>query len=388
MKITFYSNFLNHHQLPFCSEMVKLIGNNFKFVATEKIPVERINLGYKDMNSEYDFVVKSYENGELASELLRTSDVIIIGSAPNKYIRGALKNKKLCFRYNERKFKDNRILLNFINYVYILLSKTILEKNVYLLCASAFASRDFNIAGAYIGRCYKWGYFPRLVTYENFDYLLKQKEENSILWVGRFIDFKHPEFAIYLAKSLCEKKYDFKLTMIGVGPLKNKIVKLVSDFHLQEHVVIYDSMPPESVRKYMEKSQIYIFTSDKGEGWGAVLNEALNSACVVVADSKIGSVPYMIKDGENGIIYNSYSNFVENVEKIIIDTERKKEIAINAYNTIINEWNASVAATRFYNLCDNLLSKSKNIISYNHGPCSKAHFLKNNWYKKKGDMNK
>ena len=49
----------------------------------------------------------------------------------------------------------------------------------------------------------------------------------------------------------------------------------------------------------MEKSEIFLFTSDKGEGWGAVLNESMNSACAVVASHAIGSVPFLLKDGEN-----------------------------------------------------------------------------------------
>ena len=42
MKITFYSNYLNHHQLPFCIELNRLYGEDFKFVATEK-NIERAN---------------------------------------------------------------------------------------------------------------------------------------------------------------------------------------------------------------------------------------------------------------------------------------------------------------------------------------------------------
>lgn len=36
VKITFVSNFLNHHQLPFCEAMVRLCEGRFIFVATEK----------------------------------------------------------------------------------------------------------------------------------------------------------------------------------------------------------------------------------------------------------------------------------------------------------------------------------------------------------------
>ena len=51
MKVVFLSNYLNHHQLPFCLEMYKKYGNDFKFVSTVKINEERLRLGYKDMDS-------------------------------------------------------------------------------------------------------------------------------------------------------------------------------------------------------------------------------------------------------------------------------------------------------------------------------------------------
>ena len=39
------------------------------------------------------------------------------------------------------------------------------------------------------------------------------------------------------------------------------------------------------------------------DGWGAVANEAMNSACALVAGHMIGAVPYLIRQGENGLIY-------------------------------------------------------------------------------------
>ena len=105
MKVTFFSNFMNHHQLPFCIEMQKEIGRDFKFVATTTISMDRLKLGYKDMNDSYDFVVKSYENEAEAMRLGLDSDVVIIGDAPDKYIKERLRKGKLILRYSERMFK-------------------------------------------------------------------------------------------------------------------------------------------------------------------------------------------------------------------------------------------------------------------------------------------
>lgn len=97
MKITFFSNFLNHHQLPLCMEFLKLTNNNFTFVATEPIPEDRLKLGYHDMNKKYDFVLTTYDdvsNEVKAMDLALNSDVIIIGSAPEKYVLERIKRKK------------------------------------------------------------------------------------------------------------------------------------------------------------------------------------------------------------------------------------------------------------------------------------------------------
>ena len=48
MKLCFISNFLNHHQLPICNAFYNLLHEDFYFIASEKIPEERLKLGYQD----------------------------------------------------------------------------------------------------------------------------------------------------------------------------------------------------------------------------------------------------------------------------------------------------------------------------------------------------
>jgi len=87
MKITFFSNFLTHHQIPFCNEMHNILKDSFKFVATEPIDVERLNMGYKDESHDYKYELNSYESVEIKNYCLKLcfeSDVVIIGSAPEE----------------------------------------------------------------------------------------------------------------------------------------------------------------------------------------------------------------------------------------------------------------------------------------------------------------
>ena len=213
MKITFYSNFLTHHQLPFCLEMYKKYGEDFKFVSMEKINQERISLGYKDMDNDYPFVLKAYESKEKyneATKLAVDSDIVIAGSTPtDDYIKERLKQDKITFRYYARIFYNGVLsIFDFENSkkVYDRHLKYKKNKNLYLLCASSYGPNDFNELGMYKNKCFKWGYFPETKIY-NVEDLLKQKENEKIeiIWVGRFIKEKHPEYVVKLAQKLKEK---------------------------------------------------------------------------------------------------------------------------------------------------------------------------------------
>ena len=165
--------------------------------------------------------------------------------------------------------------------------------------------------------------------------------------------------------------------------MEKKISEMIKTKGLEDCVFMLGALKPDEVRLHMEKSQIFLFTSDFNEGWGAVLNESMNSGCAVVASHAIGSVPYLIEDGKNGLIYKNgdLDDLYEKVKYLLDKAEIGEEIGKNAYETLINTWNAEVAAERFLNLAEKL-SKGETIDNlYHSGPCSKAKKLKNKWYK-------
>jgi ligand-binding sensor domain-containing protein len=110
---------------------------------------------------------------------------------------------------------------------------------------------------------------------------------------------------------------------------------------------------PEEVRAAMEKSEIYLVTSDRKEGWGAVVNEAMNSGCAVVADHMIGAAPWLIRQGENGRMYRDgeEQELFRTVERLLRDPGECRRLGENAQQTIVGEWNARTAAERLIELC-------------------------------------
>ncbi len=381
MKVTFYSNFLTHHQVPFCLEMKKLLGDDFKFVSTMKIFQWRLDLGFKDLDQEYDFVVRAYENDEeyaRAKKLADESDIVIIGSTTDDLIEDRLKADKITFRYRSRilLFTDGFWKTIFNKEKWHLLYQRHFKyrnnKNLYMLCANAYGANDFGALGLYKNKMYKWSYFLETNHYD-IDKLIEEKEKNEkmeIVWVARFIGWKHPEIAIFLAKNLKAQNYNFKLKMLGTGYLEEEMKRRIKEFKLEDVVEIVGQVPSDKVKDYYEKANIFIGTSDSNEGWGAVVNEAMNAGCVVVANKKMGSVPFLIKDKENGIIYRSYQELEDAVKLVIDNKELRKKLGENAYEFITEKWNAKVGAENLVKLFESIIEGKE--VEIEDGPASKA----------------
>lgn len=377
MTLTLVSNFLNHHQLPLCKAFIKLLSpNNFHFVAYKKIDKERIAMGYEDMNDKYPFVIKAYQSDadyREALELIASSDVVILGACPIELCKIRLISGKLTFRFCERIFKNgtwHRFLPTTMSKIYQGYTKY-RNKELYILCASAYLANDLSLVGFNRKKCFKWGYFPEIKSYK-LEELLRKKanQEINILWVGRMIWWKHPEDALYAVKYLLNKGIRCKLTFIGEGEKKDDMKRLSIQLNVQDKVLFKDFCSEREVRNYMESANIYIFSSGKQEGWGAVLNEAMNSGCIVIANNNAGSTSYLIQHKHNGLIYDSRSNLYSCLDFYIQNQDSMPQLGLNAYKSMSGIWNAENAAKKFVQLATLLQAKKENFIF--DGPCSRA----------------
>lgn len=360
--------------------MNRLLGSGFRFVATEPIHQERTDMGYADMNVAYPFAVRSYESKDALGEALRLgtqSDIVVIGSAPEQFVTGRLTANKLTFRYSEHLFKKGRWRIVSPKALKFLLWNNLRFKNkrLYLLCASAYTAGDFAIVGAYQNKAYKWGYFTEVKQHDlNALMVDKQKDRLCLLWAGRFLDWKHPDKALHVARRLRDEGVNFVLKIIGRGGLEGRLKTMADSFGMKDCVEFLGSMPPDAVRKHMEAADIYLFSSDYNEGWGVVLNEAMNSGCAVVASHAPGSVPFLIKNGENGLTYqnDSLDDLCGKVLFLAKDPELRARLGNNAYHTMSEQWNARVAAERLLKLSECLLVGKDAATLYIDGPCSVA----------------
>ena len=346
------------------------------------LPEEQKHLGYKELNAEYLYRENEINRDKLLA-LVESADIVIFAGGDESLIHSRKAQNKIIFYYSERPLKKGFQFYKYL-YRYIKWRKLFTTNpNAYLLCSSAYTYADFIKFGMFKDKAYKWGYFPKVDSQDNINLIIDNKTPHSILWVARLMELKHPEVPLQVAKMLKQDGYNFTMNLIGRGELEKKIIDTIKEYGLEENVKLLGAMPTEQVHDYMRKSEMFIFTSDFHEGWGAVLNEAMSNACAVVASHAIGATKFLIKNGTNGFVYKNgdVDELYKKVKLLLDDSEKRKELSINAYDTMANEWNPTVAADRLINLFKAVIDGKDGFELYKDGPCSKAEIVSNDWYK-------
>lgn len=372
MTITFFSSVLNHHQYPFCEYMASQPDVIFHFVQMIPLNQERIRQGFLSYQTPY--LVLASEDREKAKRLCMESDVVIGGVIPQDWMNKRVASGKLTFSYKERFFKSFRTMISprfwldgMRNYFFYQ------NQNLYFLCASAYTAKDTALILPKPDKKRKWGYFPAIAHHSDIEEVLSQKKPNSILWAGRFLACKHPETAIRLAQMLKQHGYQFSMDMIGVGELREKLSRRICAEHLEDCIHLQDAVPNEVLKKRMRETDVFLFTSDRNEGWGAVVNEAMSEGCVCLASKQAGCSKFLIKDGENGYIldYDDTSAWFQKLSLLFDNREQMRRMQRNAWTTIETEWNERIAGQRLIAFSRAIL-QNRESEDFESGPMSRA----------------
>lgn len=378
MRLVFFINYLNIHQVYLIDEFYHLLGEDFRFVATLPRREDQLKGGDDYSNRCYTILAGECEMAHVqALQLARESDVCVFGACSQEYALERAKSYPdgLSFEVGERWLK--RGLINVLspalrswynNYI-----RYYRHRPFYKLCCSAFAAHDDRMLHVYKGRHFKWGYFTQVHEYEEPSRPQSSVQKPlTIMWCSRFLKLKHPELVIQLAAMLKRNGYEVQTDMYGSGPEQEVTMLLCRQMDVNDVVSFKGSAPNEVILQAMRQHDIFLFTSDHNEGWGAVLNEAMSNRCAVVASDAIGSAPFLIRDGKNGLLFKSgqVNSLYEKVVRLIMNPEERRQLAERGYQDMLRVWSPRNAAKNLLQLIDDL--KAGRDTSITNGPCSKA----------------
>lgn len=92
------------------------------------------------------------------------------------------------------------------------------------------------------------------------------------------------------------------LKFIGDGVLKNKLIKEIEKNNLQEHIELVGTVSQHQISHFLYNSDVLVLPSQH-DGWGAVVNEALQAGCFVVCSDVCGASMLLEKDSKLGLVF-------------------------------------------------------------------------------------
>lgn len=340
------NNYFNSHTIGLVEEFYKETNGDFLALETTEIEEFRKKIGWKPIERKY---IDQYQKH--IEDVLNADVVIYGGSAIDKVLEKRIKSGKLTFYVSERPYKIPTTKLTYIKRLvgsYLHFGRY-QRDNLYLLAQGGYVKEDMKEFHNFRGRILKWGYFPIMQECH--------KEKNDIpqiTWCGRMLNWKHPELAIQFAKYLIEHNIKFHMDIIGSGEMYEEIQNQAND--LKEYVTVTESISNDEMQHKLNETDLLLVTSDRYEGWGAIVNEGMYHKCIVLSNKLVGSSTYLIKDKENGFIYKSTDEFLERGLYIINHLDEMNTVRESAQQTIETSWNYTRAVKRMLEWSNDYLS--------------------------------
>lgn len=124
------------------------------------------------------------------------------------------------------------------------------------------------------------------------------KYPHQFLFAGRFAQEKGLDFLIKAWNAIEDKK-DWKLILVGNGPLKKEIPQ-------QDNIIMHDFVQPENFQELVSQSGCFVLPS-RVEPWGLVLHEFSAAGMPIICSDSCGAAPTFVVSGYNGYTFQSGS---------------------------------------------------------------------------------
>ena len=357
MKITMFANYADPQIVPFCRTVSRLTGDQFTLAVTEAFPLDLLAYGYPDTNRE-PYVRQLFAASNMhaeAAELIRESDALIYAHCPKEYFDLCVSSSKPVFRFSQHLYRDGNLSrisrkVKLSNYVRHTLFTN--GKPVYLMCIGTYTAQDYSLTDSYTGRMFEFGEFPERTEVDPGALIESRSSEMPvILWANEFTDVTHPEVFLDLAERLKGEKVRLIMAGGGVRFEETKHSALLREVNIE----FVKPKNRQEMNELLKKASVFVMSSDYREGWGNLLNQAMNHACVPVVSTGVGSNK-LIDHDVCGLLYENGNteDLYAKVKGLLSDAEHARMLSMHAYEAIRDEWNGEIAGERFVALAEAL----------------------------------
>ena len=356
MKFCLYAEKLSPHLLPLVAEMVSVLGEHevrYIFRGTMDLVQSGYALGWEEKVPAW--VINRKNQPEEAERWLRGCDMLVCELRELELWEYRAKCGKGMFYTSERWFKPQKILRIFSRTLYLpgwvrLLHPSYFRMarracklfkkydNIIYLANGVYAANDFaRLLGFMSGKVLSltrgeiidcehrpggrvwsrndeqsindilsrfriWGYFVKPSDADNGSGSNRSGGLNEVkcLWVGRLLDWKRVDTLVRAVGECQARRHanpqlpKVTVDVYGAGPEERRLKKMANKN--TESIRFFPPVPMGEVRTLMKNHDMYILPSNAWEGWGAVVNEALEEGMVVIGSYEAGACRVMLPE--------------------------------------------------------------------------------------------
>lgn len=155
-----------------------------------------------------------------------------------------------------------------------------------------------------------------------------------LISAGRLVPWKGFGFLIKILPKILEINENFKLIIIGDGPEKDKLEKLIKESNLAEQVRLTGQVTHQDLAVYFKAADFFILNTSY-EGLSHLLVEALMSGLPVIT-TNIGGNPEIIQDNYNGLLvnFNNEQELILAIKKLWQDKNLQNKFIDNSKSSL------------------------------------------------------
>ena len=157
-----------------------------------------------------------------------------------------------------------------------------------------------------------------------------------ILFSGKLISVKRP-MDLLKAFELVSREYKCSLVFVGEGVLRNELESYIREKKLN-NVFFMGFKNQTELPEFYAMADIFVLPSEH-EPWGLVVNEAMCFGLPVIVSNMIGSGGDLIKEGENGYIFQACKIFdLEQKIRLLLSNTVNGSRLRDTSRKIISKW--------------------------------------------------
>ena len=161
------------------------------------------------------------------------------------------------------------------------------------------------VLSGFIGRVFdKYGIpytiIPNILEVDDAAFKVRTEVKPRYISIRSFTETYNLKCTLKAFQIVQEKYPDADLMLLGAGPLRGELEQYAADHHLQ-NVTFVGQVPNTEIYNYLDEADIMV-SSSRFDNMPVSILEGFKAGLLVIA-SKVGGVPYMIEDGQNGLLF-------------------------------------------------------------------------------------